>query len=143
MSWQLLEQYHDLIINGADLISFLLITPQLVQFIAPALSEISFALPLKVLTAFFFLFVFLFFTIALGTVARSGAAALVVVPFILVGTYMLIKVYIRVAKLIGRATSTTTRWFARNAFGFGALLFFISRMLAFTIAARQTLLMGQ
>jgi hypothetical protein len=132
--WSSLEQYKDFITNGLDLFSFLLVTPQLVKMARTTVSKI---IPFIIFTAGVPIFVIVNFT--KGDIFTFSEGHLIsVVNF---GSVLLILLL----SLIGNALFTITfissggflDWLKSHTFILGIIIFFISRMFAFTVAAHQ------
>ena len=139
-TWKWLETYREFITNGLDLLSFVLITPELFRFVGPTIGK----LPLR-------LFSFRRNhrrTLVRGfrsPVARSAAAGeeFVVVPAIAAVAFAIIIEFLRaLASPVEPAVARTGDWMVRNAFMLGVVMFFISRATAFAIAAHQVLAPG-
>ena len=121
-----MEKYGDLITNGLDLLSFLLVTPEIARVITPAASELIGAVA----------------TVILGTVVLSPVVLLLsfgavwLFPsskWVLIGLIVIIVlVSVGSAYLKGLAV---VDWVANRApkhlFALGIVLFFVSRLIAF------------
>jgi hypothetical protein len=139
-TWKWLETYREFITNGLDLLSFVLITPELFRFVGPTIGK----LPLR-------LFRFGVTIVAVWLVASAlqllglpppGRDA-VVVPAIAAVAFAIIIEFLRaLASPVEPAVARTGDWMVRNAFMLGVVMFFISRAIAFAIAAHQVLAPG-
>lgn len=140
--WAFLETYQDFIVNGLDLISFLLVTPEILILIRPLIQGRSGIRILRASTAIFAAYVTMFggnatrIYLAEDFVLFSSIARFF--PF-LVGAFVLITFEFwrkRLMSLISQGRFP--RVFPFNLLFVGAALFFVARMLAFAIASHKT-----
>jgi hypothetical protein len=139
--WAFLEQYSDLIVNGLDLVSFLLVTPEVVLLVRPLVQGKSGARILRVSAAVFTSYVTMFGgnavriflasdAVLLGNIARFFpffAGMLVFVAFdFCKERVMPLSLRERLSKL-----------FSFNLLFFGMALFLLARMLAFAVASHK------
>jgi hypothetical protein len=126
-TWGLLERYRELIINGLDLGSFLLITNELVPSMASALGKASrFSVVLMLLYEYFY--------VSKIVAIDTGSLALAIAVFIvLCGT--LIGLYVSLRERV----QEIKEWTQKNALVLGISLFFLSRLIGFAAALHQVL----
>jgi hypothetical protein len=129
MSWEFFTKYKDVFANGLDLLSFLLITPQLVRLVAPVFGEMFriFA-GLTIVSSLFLL-------IAWG----SDIIANWWLSKMLFGTGFIVVVMVAfLVKLAGPMLETwASNLITRAAFVLGIAIFLTSRLLALTIALHE------
>ena len=123
--WQFLERYKEFIINGLDLLSFALVSSELLHIVQPALLQSA---P-KVLPN-------LIGGIAVATLAVSlpliGLSPLLTILAILV---LVVMMQGAIRQLVDRTQIWLT--VSRHIFYLGAILFFIARLIAFAVAVHE------
>jgi hypothetical protein len=125
--WKFFEQYKDIITNGSDLISFVLVTPQLIAFV-PGIS---------IVTPIMFLSAWLVAVLTGGTfvflvIIRSSSVAVNIVLGVVV-----VVVIFRFIQNFWEITAEASYWMKKRAFVFGIVLFIVSRIFALAVAAHQ------
>ncbi len=147
--WLVLDRYKDFIIDGLDLLSFCLLTPQVVRFLQPAAKAIASPVVGIVYT---FVCITLLGVYTIHVVPKlegifvkrldlSPSHDLVVIlvtilPEILLFAIMLMLIFVLFK---GETWGRAVGWFSRNIFLFGIILFLISRAMAFVIATHDVL----
>jgi hypothetical protein len=130
--WAALERYKEFITNGFDLLSFLLVTPELVRLVRPAFAR-----------AFV---IFSATSIGCLVAAIPSAIAASIIPFYRVSSAFTVFAPL-IALFIGRwlrprmnsILPMLDALFAKYAFLSGVILFFISRIVAFSVVGHQLL----
>jgi hypothetical protein len=112
-----LDKYHDLIINSLDLVSFILVAPQLIDAIAPSLAKIVIA------------------ELFVVAIALSG-----LVSFDLSGVLIFSAIVLIASRTIDMFPAKFTLWgpwLSKHAFGLAASTFFAARILSFIASLRD------
>ena len=147
--WLVLDRYKDFIIDGLDLLSFCLLTPQVVRFLQPAAKAIASPV-VGVVYTFVCITLLGVYTIhvvpkLVGIVVNrldlSPSHNLVgifiaMLPEFLLFAVMLILVFVLFK---GETWGQAVGWLSRNIFLFGIILFLISRAVAFVIATHDVI----
>jgi hypothetical protein len=130
--WKLLDVYKEFVTNGLDLISFMLVTPELLRVFAPAVRE-----------APTFIIYILFFGILGSIIYFAWTHTSSWDAFARLGTwiywiiYILVMVVTAAIQLVAGVGARGEAFIRRHGFLCGVILFLISRLFAFVVAARQ------
>ena len=140
--WEFLERYHEFLVNGLDLASFLLITPEAVLLVRPLIRGKSGTRMLRFSTAIFTTYVSMFAGHTFMAYAASEFAFLNYVarffPF-LAGVFVGITFDFWKNKVMSPGLRERfSSFLSINLLFVGVVLFFIARMLAFAVASHQT-----
>jgi hypothetical protein len=134
-AWKFLEIYKDFITNALDLVSFLLLTKEVLKVIQPELSN----LPHNVVSGVAFGALAYIAWIALDTVGDwSKATPLQTLKYILFSFTMII-IMMAIIFFARPGAMRLGTWITRNVVGLGIALFLISRVFAFVVAAHEVL----
>jgi hypothetical protein len=119
-----MEKYGDLITNGLDLTSFLLVTPELVRVVAPTATRLT--------------------NLAIAVIASFLVAALLLIPVSLIAIWfqfegpwwiIVLILYLISQGFLSRMSNDLTdrfsRWVSEHFLALGVALFFVSRLIAF------------
>jgi hypothetical protein len=147
--WWGFERYKDFVIDGLDLLSFCLLTPQVVRFLQPAAK--AFASPV-VGVVYACVWITLFGVYAIHVVPKlvsifvngldpipSGNLVVIfiaILPEFLLFAFMLMLIFVLFKK---ETWGQAVGWLSRNVFLFGIILFLISRAVAFVMATHDVL----
>jgi hypothetical protein len=129
--WQALERYKELITNALDLFSFLIVTPELIRIVLPAVRTIPFIIFLTPL-----LMVILFFGIAVFHHAYHGLISASDISIYILLTCLILFFW---GTALWESAVSTSFWVRKHAFLLGVAIFLISRTFAFVIAAHQVI----
>jgi hypothetical protein len=140
--WKAIEQYHDVITNGLDLLSFILVTPELLRFAQPVFKKFTYGLGGVLIFFVLGLINILFDPIGhLIIAARMGSIRGSIVW--LVGAVLLVVLFFYFLKYVlgwwDRKGPETGIWLSSHAFVIGVSLFFVSRLFGFAAALQQLL----
>ncbi len=137
--WTFLARYKEFIINGLDLLSFILVTPKIMRALLPNIEN-------------YFLYAFTAIVTICPTVAVIAswnfltarlppgdipAWISILVVFSLVAFFTAI--VLLGVKVLEFAEEKIPDWLAAHAFSVGVLMFLVSRITAFLLAAHQVL----
>jgi hypothetical protein len=122
--WGFLDSNKEIITNGLDLLSFVLITPELVKFAVPAL---------RFTTTFFMIIAALFLPVLLFVVGfEFQFLHNYIITTVIVTTIGI--VCARLLRTIGANAERIIMFLPRHMFVIGCGLFFLSRLLSFCLA---------
>jgi hypothetical protein len=134
MSWELLEKYKEFITNGLDLLSFLIITPEIFRLVRPALVRFVPPIYAALITAVFY---YQIYSIVREVVIEGGVggwiALILTAPFVLFVAYKGATSLLRMIK----DSPAVERWMNNYSFLLGVLMFLVSRIIAFVVAAHH------
>ena len=132
-----LTQYKELLVNGLDLLSFILVTPEIVLRLRPALGEYVSIIVLMIgvlcgAAALFYPFYLL------NTYRSDNPWDLLwllpaIVMFLLLGTF----VYGVILSIVTEGGAEIAAWLGAHTLVVGICTFFLSRLIAFGVAAHD------
>jgi hypothetical protein len=128
VSWQILERYREVIVNGLDLLSFVLVTPELLRYSQPALGRLAYWIGWLLFSA----------GGLWAILAELPPAYLALLGIACV--YLGINVSLP-SDLWERHGGSLSRWISSRAFVFGVFLFLASRLFALILSI-HTVTMG-
>ena len=140
--WTTLHSYRDVISNGLDLLSFLLVTPEILRFSRPALGKLTYWIgSLAIISIIYFVLPAPLPLIPIpGQHVRSPAdMPPSVAALVLFGTIALFVAVYWLLRLWEDKGHTVGQWASSHAFALGVALFFLSRMIAFITALADAL----
>jgi hypothetical protein len=120
MTWQLLERYREVIVYAADLLSFILVTPQLLKYSELAIRRIV-----------YWVGSLLFSFSALGLPYGIG---IIIIAVVIVLGFLLEKTYVSPEDWWKKHGEEISNWISARAFAFGVCLFFASRLFALVLS---------
>ncbi len=132
-TWKLFELYKDFVVNALDLLSFALITPELLRLTMPGLvNVVSVTLSLLVFLMSCSGLIFVLWLYFYGTnESWLKIGSLFVLSWLVFGIFIWLMDY-SIIKI-----ENTGAWLKRNAFIVGIALFLISRLVGLSISAHQ------
>jgi archaellum biogenesis protein FlaJ (TadC family) len=135
--WSALETYRDVVTNSLDLVSFLLLTPELLRYAQPLIKNLIFYVAL--MFSFVLLVVFDVVAYALRGVETSAllGTAIIAAGFLLLWLFL---IYLprRWMPIWERHGWQTAERISAHSFQFGVVLFLISRAIGFAVALHTT-----
>jgi hypothetical protein len=130
MMWKTLEHYKEFIVNGLDLLSFLFVTQELLKFVQPVVSKVTYYVGLALATL-----LAVATLVLLNSISSEGKA------FFGVGSVLAIYLVVRTTRFMRKRWKekgpSASDWVASHTFIIGVILFFISRVFAFVLASHQ------
>ena len=140
--WEFLEHYYDFLVNGVDLISFLLVTPEIVLLVRPLIQGKSGVRILRASAGIFTAYVTMFggntFRLYMADEFFLLSILARFFPF-LAGTFVFITFDFWKERVMSSLShGKLSSLFSFNLLFVGAMLFFIARMLAFAVASHKT-----
>ena len=131
--WAALESYRDVLINGLDLVSFLLVTPELLRYVEPLIKNLIFYL-----VPMFGVVFLTIFNIAVR-MAPDVQTSAPVGTAIIAGGFLLLWLFLiylpkRLLPLWDRWGLQISERISTYSFQFGVGLFLVSRIIAFAAA---------
>jgi hypothetical protein len=132
-----LVRYKEIIINGLDLASFLLITPELIRVAVPAMSGLVFVA--VYIIVYLLLAIGPFFLVDIDAVIR-GLDLNVHLTAILYGVLImswLTVIAVVTFKINEMISASTKAWITRHALLLGVCGFFLARIFAFAVAIQD------
>jgi hypothetical protein len=131
-TWKLLDLYKDIIGNGLDLLSVILVAPQLFRIVAPALRSLT---SMMIVVAVFVVGGF----ITLAALSRMHAENYLWSLIFLLFFFGALFTFDRLTDYVNDKVVLSWSRFSGYAFVLGIVIFLISRLVALTIAAQQLL----
>jgi hypothetical protein len=128
-TWKLLYLYKDIIGNGLDLLSFVLVTPQLFRIVTPAVRAFTSVLLVIVV---FTVGALITFSVLSQMHVGNYVYSLISLLFFFGSLFT----FDRLANYVDDKVVRSAR-LSGYAFAFGIVIFLISRLIALTIAAHQ------
>jgi hypothetical protein len=126
--WKALDTYKELITNGLDLLSFLFVTSELIRIARPT---VTIALPIVIGIASMLFWI----TPLLSLIdAKFGRTVL-----ILFCGGLFLALIVRGGYKFSKKSPPFFRWLSEHIFYVGIVLFFVSRLFAFTVATHNAL----
>jgi hypothetical protein len=140
-TWKFLDIYKEFITNGFDLFSFILVTPEIIHAVAPAVERKAgwiYAIVFLVLLIGVNVLVF-FITLRIWTLAdQFGWFSRRVIRFsVVIGMFLSLGAFQYSVVNSLDYVQRTGAWIKGHAFVIGLLLFFLARLFAFTMAAHE------
>ena len=140
--WEFLERYHEFLVNGLDLVSFLLITPEAVLLVRPLIRGKSGIRMLRFSAVIFTTYITMFAGNTFMTYFVRELNFLSYVarffPF-LAGVFVGVTFNFWKNKIVSLSLrGKLQNFFSINLLFVGVVLFFIARMLAFAVASHET-----
>ena len=139
--WEDIERYQDLIVNGLDLLSFLLITPEVVHLTRPFIQgksgPIIFRVALSIFAAYILMFLSKPLRVYVEGISSTSGMLIRFLPSIF-GVFIGFTCDFWRNKL--NSSGAVDRFFAffsSNLLYIGVMLFFIARMIAFGMASHK------
>ena len=138
--WTFLARYKEFIINGLDLLSFILVTPKIVRTLLPNIEKYftyAFIAILTICPTVAVIAVWNFLTARLPPHGDIPNWIFFLVIFSIVAFFTAI--VLLGVKVLELAEEKIPDWLAANAFSVGVLMFLVSRITTFLLAAHQVL----
>jgi hypothetical protein len=121
VSWEILERYREVIVNSLDLLSFVLVTPELLRYSQPALGRLAYLIGWLLFSAG-----------GLWAIIAEMPPAFIV---LLAMTFVYLGINITLpGELWQKHSQEISKWISSRAFVLGVLLFLASRLLALILS---------
>jgi hypothetical protein len=138
--WEFVVRYKEFITNALDLVSFVLVLPELVRLLVPTAKQIT----LFVLLAFELIMLGLLFWglwIASGTFSDTMIVRALIILCVYCALFPLLyyplKAFPEIMQKAADGVSSGAGWVSRQALIFGVATFFLARVIAFSVAAQE------